>query len=57
MGKLLVGDFDSYKYLVESIRMFPDKQKFSSLIMKAGFKDITYEELSCGICNIFTGIK
>lgn len=57
MGQILVGDFDSYKYLVESIRVFPNQWKFSQMIKEAGFRKVTYEQLSFGISNIYTGIK
>jgi len=57
IGQLLVGDFNSYKYLVESIRVFPDQQKFSKMVKEAGFNNVTFEELNFGICNIYCGIK
>ncbi|CAD5216839.1 unnamed protein product [Bursaphelenchus okinawaensis] len=57
MGQLLANDYDSYKYLVESIRMFPDQEKFSEMIRTAGFKDITYQNLSFGVCAIHSGRK
>uniref|UniRef100_A0A914QKI4 2-methoxy-6-polyprenyl-1,4-benzoquinol methylase, mitochondrial n=1 Tax=Panagrolaimus davidi TaxID=227884 RepID=A0A914QKI4_9BILA len=57
LGQLLASDYNSYKYLVESIRMFPDQQKFAQMIRDAGFSDISYENLSLGICSIHTGVK
>lgn len=30
MGQLLAGDYNSYKYLVESIRVFPDQVCYST---------------------------
>uniref|UniRef100_A0A1I8B080 2-methoxy-6-polyprenyl-1,4-benzoquinol methylase, mitochondrial n=1 Tax=Meloidogyne hapla TaxID=6305 RepID=A0A1I8B080_MELHA len=57
IGQLLVGDFNSYKYLVESIRVFPDQRQFSKMVKDSGFKDVTFEELNFGICNIYSGIK
>ncbi|CAK5085917.1 unnamed protein product [Meloidogyne enterolobii] len=57
IGQLLVGDFNSYKYLVESIRVFPDQQKFSKMVKEAGFNNVTFEELNFGICNIYCGSK
>jgi len=56
MGQLLAGDFKSYRYLIESIRMFPSQDDFSALITAAGFQHVTYENLSGGICAIHTGI-
>uniref|UniRef100_A0A914CFK5 2-methoxy-6-polyprenyl-1,4-benzoquinol methylase, mitochondrial n=1 Tax=Acrobeloides nanus TaxID=290746 RepID=A0A914CFK5_9BILA len=57
MGQILANDYNSYKYLVESIRVFPDQHSFAQLIKQAGFKDITYENLTFGICAIHTGFK
>ncbi|VDK76713.1 unnamed protein product [Onchocerca ochengi] len=57
MGQVIAGDFYSYRYLVESIRKFPDQDKYKQMIEEAGFKDTKYSNLSCGICAIHTGIK
>ena len=57
MGQIFVGDFNSYKYLVESIRQFPNQQKFSAMLKEARFENVTYEELTGGICNIFMAKK
>jgi demethylmenaquinone methyltransferase/2-methoxy-6-polyprenyl-1,4-benzoquinol methylase len=32
MGKVIAGDRDSYQYLVESIRRFPDQDSFAAMI-------------------------
>uniref|UniRef100_A0A915D7J3 2-methoxy-6-polyprenyl-1,4-benzoquinol methylase, mitochondrial n=1 Tax=Ditylenchus dipsaci TaxID=166011 RepID=A0A915D7J3_9BILA len=48
MGQILAGDYNSYKYLVESIRVFPDQEAFAQMIKEAGFKNVTYENLSFG---------
>ena len=39
MGKLIVGDSDSYKYLVESIRKFPNQEDFLDMLKNAGFEN------------------
>uniref|UniRef100_A0A915Q3E4 2-methoxy-6-polyprenyl-1,4-benzoquinol methylase, mitochondrial n=1 Tax=Setaria digitata TaxID=48799 RepID=A0A915Q3E4_9BILA len=57
LGQVIAGDFYSYRYLVESIRKFPDQIKYQEMIEKAGFKDVKYDNLSCGICAIHTGLK
>uniref|UniRef100_A0AC35GY46 2-methoxy-6-polyprenyl-1,4-benzoquinol methylase, mitochondrial n=1 Tax=Panagrolaimus sp. PS1159 TaxID=55785 RepID=A0AC35GY46_9BILA len=57
LGQVLASDYNSYKYLVESIRMFPDQQQFARMINDAGFTDVSYENLSLGICSIHTGVK
>eukprot|EP01133_Synstelium_polycarpum_P006799 gene6799-7904_t len=57
MGQLIAGDRDSYQYLVESIRKFPEQEKFAQMIRNAGFKQVTYKNLSCGVVAIHSGWK
>lgn len=57
MGKVLAGDWDSYQYLVESIRKFPEQETFASMIRRAGFRFVTYENLSLGVAAIHSGFK
>lgn len=37
IGELLVGDRDSYQYLVESIERFPTQAEFANMVAEAGF--------------------
>jgi len=57
MGKVLAGDWDSYQYLVESIRQFPDQETFSDMIRRAGFRFVDYENLTFGVAAIHSGFK
>lgn len=57
MGKLIAGDKESYQYLVESIRNFPDQETFKKKIEEAGFNSVKYVNLSAGIVAIHSGIK
>ena len=57
MGKVLAGDWDSYQYLVESIRRFPPQQDFVNMIKNAGFSCVTHENLSFGVAAIHSGFK
>jgi demethylmenaquinone methyltransferase/2-methoxy-6-polyprenyl-1,4-benzoquinol methylase len=57
MGKLIANDADSYQYLVESIRKFPDQDTFKSMISAAGFTNVSYRNLSLGIAALHTGWK
>lgn len=56
-GYMVAGDWDSYQYLVESIRMFPTQEAFSKLIKDCGFKFVRYENLTGGVVAIHSGIK
>ncbi|WP_306044650.1 bifunctional demethylmenaquinone methyltransferase/2-methoxy-6-polyprenyl-1,4-benzoquinol methylase UbiE [Nioella sp. MMSF_3534] len=57
MGKVIANDADSYQYLVESIRKFPDQEMFASMIREAGFDMVKYRNLSMGIAALHSGWK
>lgn len=57
LGKVVTGDRDSYRYLVESIRKFPNQEKFGDRIGMAGFKRVEYRNLSGGIAAIHSAWK
>lgn len=57
MGKLIANDYDSYQYLVESIRKFPDQDTFLNMIRAAGFGNAKYRNLSMGIAALHSGWK
>jgi len=57
MGQIVAGDRDSYQYLVESIRKFPDQESFATMIREAGFGQVKYRNLSLGIAALHSGWK
>jgi len=57
MGQAIAGDRDSYQYLVESIRRFPDQESFAEMIRAAGFENVKYRNLSFGIAALHSGWK
>ena len=57
MGQVIAGDRDSYQYLVESIRKFPDQETFAGMIRQAGFGQVSYRNLSMGIAALHSGWK
>ncbi len=56
-GKLLVGDSEPYKYLVESIQVHPDQKALKQMFEDAGFIDVSYHDLVGGVAAIHRGIK
>jgi len=52
LGGLVAGDSASYRYLVESIRRFPDQKTFTQMIEHAGFERVRYRNLTGGIAAI-----
>jgi demethylmenaquinone methyltransferase/2-methoxy-6-polyprenyl-1,4-benzoquinol methylase len=57
LGKLLARDADSYRYLVESIRRFPDMPAFERMIAEAGFVRTRVEPIMGGLVAIHSGWK
>ena len=57
MGKLIANDSESYQYLVESIRNFPDQDTFLDMVKQAGFENAKYRNLSLGIAALHSGWK
>jgi demethylmenaquinone methyltransferase/2-methoxy-6-polyprenyl-1,4-benzoquinol methylase len=57
MGKVVTGDRDSYQYLVESIRKFPDQETFATMIKTAGFDQVKYRNLTMGVAALHSGWK
>ena len=57
MGQIVAGDRDSYQYLVESIRKFPDQEAFAGMIRQAGFSQVKYRNLTMGIAALHSGWK
>jgi len=55
MGRLIAKDADSYRYLAESIRMFPDQPALAQLMREAGFEDCRWHNLTGGIVAVHRG--
>jgi demethylmenaquinone methyltransferase/2-methoxy-6-polyprenyl-1,4-benzoquinol methylase len=55
IGGWVAKDRDSYQYLVESIRRFPDQPTFKRMIEEAGFSRVTVTNLSGGVAAIHHG--
>ncbi len=55
IGARVAKDRDSYQYLAESIRLFPDQQTLCEMMERAGLERVAYRNLSGGIVAIHTG--
>lgn len=55
IGEWVAKDRDSYQYLVESIRRFPDQRAFLSLIQQAGFSRAGYTNFTGGVAALHHG--
>lgn len=56
MGKLVANDADSYRYLAESIRRFPDQETLRGMMLDAGFDQASYHNLTGGIVALHVGL-
>ncbi|HWI85624.1 MAG TPA: ubiquinone/menaquinone biosynthesis methyltransferase, partial [Sphingomonas sp.] len=57
LGKAIAQDEDSYRYLIESIRRFPDMERFKRMIGEAGFIQAKAEPILGGLVAIHSGWK
>jgi demethylmenaquinone methyltransferase/2-methoxy-6-polyprenyl-1,4-benzoquinol methylase len=57
LGQILANDADSYRYLIESIRRFPDMATFERMIGEAGFVRTKVEPMLGGLVAIHSGWK
>ena len=57
IGRLVAGDPDSYRYLIESIERFPDMAAFAARIAQAGFGNVKAEPILGGLVAIHSGWK
>jgi len=57
LGKLLAGDEESYRYLIESIRRFPPMDEYRTEIGSAGFIQTRVEPMLGGLVAIHSGWK
>lgn len=55
IGELVAKDRESYQYLVESIRRFPDQKTFVGMIAKAGFARASYTNFTGGVAALHQG--
>ena len=57
IGHFIANDADSYRYLAESIRRFPNQSTLQKLMQQANFVNVSYQNLSQGIVAIHSGWK
>ncbi|MCU0975062.1 MAG: bifunctional demethylmenaquinone methyltransferase/2-methoxy-6-polyprenyl-1,4-benzoquinol methylase UbiE [Steroidobacteraceae bacterium] len=55
LGKLVAGDAASYRYLAESIRMFPDQPTLAGMMREAGLEDCRWHNLTGGVVALHVG--
>lgn len=57
LGAMVAGRREAYRYLVDSIRAFPDQETLKAQMEDVGFETVSYRNLSFGIAAIHAGRK
>lgn len=57
LGKRISKDSSAYTYLPESVKAFPDGEKFTTLLNSIGYKTPVCTPLTLGICSLYTAEK
>jgi demethylmenaquinone methyltransferase / 2-methoxy-6-polyprenyl-1,4-benzoquinol methylase len=55
IGEAVAGDREAYQYLVESIRKFPKPKVFARMIESAGFRRVSYTQMTGGVVALHSG--
>jgi demethylmenaquinone methyltransferase/2-methoxy-6-polyprenyl-1,4-benzoquinol methylase len=55
LGRAVTGDAESYRYLVESIRRFPKPEAFAAMLRAAGFRRVSFQQMTGGIVALHCG--
>lgn len=57
IGRIFSKDKRAYSYLMESVKAFPNNEKFTGIMSQLGYKNSSFEPLSFGIAAIYYGEK
>jgi demethylmenaquinone methyltransferase / 2-methoxy-6-polyprenyl-1,4-benzoquinol methylase len=55
LGRMVTGDAEAYRYLVESIRGFPHPEAFAQMMRDAGFARVSFDRMAGGIVALHSG--
>jgi demethylmenaquinone methyltransferase / 2-methoxy-6-polyprenyl-1,4-benzoquinol methylase len=55
LGRIVTGDAQAYRYLVESIRRFPRPEAFAQMMRHAGFARVTFQSMTGGVVALHSG--
>ncbi len=57
LGKMFSKDASAYTYLPESIKAFPDNERFTAILGKTGYKNATFSSVGLGLAAIYLAEK
>jgi demethylmenaquinone methyltransferase/2-methoxy-6-polyprenyl-1,4-benzoquinol methylase len=55
LGRMVAGDEQAYRYLVESIRRFPKPDQLAQMMRSTGFGRVSFQRMSAGIVALHSG--
>ena len=55
-GCLISKDQSAYSYLTKTIEAFPQGERMMEILLKAGFKEASFQRLTFGICTLYTAL-
>ena len=56
-GRLISRDSSAYSYLTRTIEAFPQGERMTGILKKAGFSEATFKRLTFGICTMYFATK
>ena len=56
-GRLISKDKSAYSYLTKTIEAFPQGERMTEILQRAGFSDASFRRLTFGICTMYFAIK
>jgi demethylmenaquinone methyltransferase/2-methoxy-6-polyprenyl-1,4-benzoquinol methylase len=56
-GGLISGSVSAYQYLPESVSRFPDQTELATIMKRAGFEEVSFQNLSGGIAALHLGMR
>lgn len=57
IGRIFSKDTRAYSYLTESVKAFPNNEKFTGIMQELGYKNPNFTSLSMGVAAIYRGEK
>ncbi len=56
-GRLISKDTSAYSYLTKTIEAFPQGERMTEILLKAGFSEARFKRLTFGICTMYFATK
>ncbi len=57
IARLICGTSEPFRYLAESIRVFPPPERVAEMVERAGFSKVAFRRLMAGLATLYTGRK